>query len=227
MTKRHCLALIVCLGTAASVSAWTTTTTRLLSSQSRPSGVATQLDARRDFLAAGAGGLAAVLLGTSPALAASSNDEIDYSKVQDLLQSQGSDGGRATLEVYEGRSSKRPTFLTEPTTEFSENEAKSAAFKRAQLQAKLEFATALDAMETVPSTEEALAQALDQLRYLVQKNGGLPLGITKDQVVKQVRRRKAKKYWPTAVEVAYQDLLLEILRQQSPNGSGDGEKKYL
>jgi hypothetical protein len=53
------------------------------------------------------------------------------------------------------------------------------------------------------------------------------LGITKDQVVKQVRRRKAKKYWPTTVEVAYQDMLLELLRQQSPNGGGDGEKKYL
>jgi hypothetical protein len=226
MTKRHGLALLVCLGTAASVAAWTTTTPRLLLlSSSRPSVVATQLAARRDFLAAGAGGLAAVLLSLPPPALASSNDEIDYSKVQDLLQA--GDGGRATLDVYEGRSSKRPTFLTEPTTEFAENEAKSAAFKRAQLQAKAEFATALDAMETVPSTEDALAQALDQLRYLVQKNGGLPLGITKDQVVKQVRRRKAKKYWPTAVEVAYQDLLLELLRQQSPNGSGDGEKKYL
>ena len=51
----------------------------------------------------------------------------------------------------------------------------------------------------------------------VQANAGLPIGITKDEVVKACRRRKAKKYWPTSVEVAYQDLLIDIAYSQSPN----------
>lgn len=190
-------------------SASTTTTTSLH---------ATTTD-RRQVLTSGftAAGLSCLLTGSTTASAA---NEVDFSKVQDLLGS-GGDGGGSTgssaAALYEQRSTKRPTFLTDPTEEFKANEAKSMDFKRAQLQAKMEFQNALDKLQTDPNDGDMLAKDLDELRYLVDKNIGLPLGITKEDVVKQVRRRKAKKFWPTDVEIAYQDLIYEIQKKQSPN----------
>jgi len=57
-------------------------------------------------------------------------------------------------------------------------------------------------METTPNNEDALAKVLDDMRYQVKANGGLPTGVTKEEVVKACRRRKAKKFWPTNVEIA-------------------------
>lgn len=161
-------------------------------------------------------GLALLTTGVSAAQAA---NEVDFGKVQDLL---GQDNAYSmSAQEYEQRSTKRPTFLKDPTEEFKQNEEKATAFKREQLKAKKEFQTALDRLQTDPNDGGLLAKDLDELRYLVKKRSGLPEGITKDDVVKQVRRRKAKKFWPTEVEIAYQDLLYEILKKQSPNTDRD------
>lgn len=172
---------------------------------------------RRDMLASGLlAGLSALTAGTTAAQAA---NEVDFGKVQDLLgQDYNQYGSSGNIAPPSG---KRPTFLTDPTQEFKDNESKAADFKRAQLKAKLEFQAALDKLQTDPNDGEALAKDLDELRYLVKKNTGLPEGISKQDVVKQVRRRKAKKFWPTDVEIAYQDLLYEILKKQSPNTDRD------
>lgn len=123
---------------------------------------------------------------------------IDYSKVQDLLGVPD-----ATTQAYGGPRSSRPTWLTEPTDEFKANEAKASDFKRAQLQRKQQFLNVLERLETDPNDETKLANDLDELRKLVRSSNGLPLGVTKDELVKRVRRRKAKRFWPTNVEIAY------------------------
>jgi len=177
--------------------------------------------------------------------------EIDYSKVQDLLK--GTDGFSGQ-QVYRAEGA-RPTYLTEPTEEFKQNEAKTSAFKREQLERKKSFLAVLEKLETDPNNEayvalclyfslhrvvgifisfcfsclvsssrstsvvvrsllfpvsssdprdvySALVSDLDKMVDLVKQQRGLPLGITKDELVKRVRRRKAKRYWPTNVEIA-------------------------
>jgi hypothetical protein len=160
-------------------------------------------------------GVVAVLVGASPANAAA---DVDYARIQDLLK------GTDAMSPYEvAPPGTRPKYLVEPTAEFKENEAKASEFKRIQLQGKKAFLDILEKLETDPNDESMLAKDLDDMRRLVKKNYGLPLGITKDELVKRVRRRKAKKFWPTQVEVAYQDLFAEITYQQSPNKEKDTE----
>lgn len=96
----------------------------------------------------------------------------------------------------------RPTYLTEPTEEFKANEAKAMEFKRQQLLIKKDFVTVLDRLVTEPNDEEALVNDLTELKMLVAKTGGLPLGIKKEEFYKTIRSKKAKGFWPTAVEYA-------------------------
>lgn len=96
----------------------------------------------------------------------------------------------------------RPTYLTEPTDEFKQNEAKAMEFRRQQLEQKKKFTTVLDKLQT-SSTEKDLVDNLQDLRSLVVQTAGLPGGLKKDDVIKQVRAKKAKGFWPTNVEIAY------------------------
>lgn len=173
---------------------------------------------RRDILASSVVTGLSVLTGAVSS--AHAKNEVDFDKVQDLLGSSYQQGSM-NAQVYGEPTSKRPTFLTDPTDEFKQSEQKAAEFKRAQLKAKKEFQEALDKLQTDPNDGAMLAKDLDQVRYLVQKNVGLPEGISKKDVITQVRRRKAKKFWPTEVEIAYQDLLYEIMKKQSPNTDRD------
>jgi hypothetical protein len=86
----------------------------------------------------------------------------------------------------------RPMYLTEPTDEF----------KRQQLLVKKEFSAALDRLLAEPNDADALVKDLLDIKYLIAKTGGLPLGIKKDEVFKMIRSKKAKGFWPTPVEVA-------------------------
>lgn len=164
---------------------------------------------RRDLVTAG------VTAGLVAAAPWSAGADIDYSKVQDLL---GSPDGSET-QTYSP--SGRPTYLTEPTEEFKRNEAKATQFKQAQIQRKKAFLALLDKLDSDPNDQELLAKDLDEMRRSIREAGGLPLGITKEELVKRIRRRKAKRYWPVQVEIAYQDLLEEIRQQQSPNGKDE------
>jgi hypothetical protein len=111
----------------------------------------------------------------------------------------------------------RPMYLTEPTDEFKANEAKAMEFKRQQLAIKKDFNTALDKLLAETNDADALENDLKTLKGLVAKTGGLPLGIKKEELIKIIRSKKAKGFWPTPVEIAYQSLLQEISYQQSPN----------
>merc|ERR1712232_1536246 len=111
---------------------------------------------------------------------------------------------------------KRPQYLTDPTAEFKENEDKAAEFRRQQIVAK-QFKTVLDRFLTEPNNEDALIADLRELRNLVLENGGLPVGLKKEDLYKQIRVKKRAGFWPTNVEIAYQKLINEIIFQQSPN----------
>eukprot|EP00566_Odontella_aurita_P022127 CAMPEP_0113570916 /NCGR_PEP_ID=MMETSP0015_2-20120614/25261_1 /TAXON_ID=2838 /ORGANISM="Odontella" /LENGTH=228 /DNA_ID=CAMNT_0000473803 /DNA_START=56 /DNA_END=743 /DNA_ORIENTATION=- /assembly_acc=CAM_ASM_000160 len=109
------------------------------------------------------------------------------------------------------------TWLTEPTEEFKENEARAAEFKKKEIMAKKEFNAAIDNIVNVAQTEEELVKGIDELTRLVAQFGGLPTGLSKEDMYKKIRSKKAKGFWPTAVEYSYQELKLEVIFQQSPN----------
>lgn len=168
------------------------------------------VSSRRDWCQGVAAGAAAVLATAASSTPASAS--MNFDQVQDLLGSPTD-----ATQPYVPGVGKRPTYLTEPTAEFKENEGKASAFKRQQLLDKKAFQTSLDKITTDPNDETALVADMDDLGRKVRIAHGLPAGITKEEVVKQIRRRKAKKFWPTQCELAYQDLMNEIRYQQSPN----------
>jgi hypothetical protein len=121
--------------------------------------------------------------------------DLNFENVQDLLKD-----NKQSQEEYIPASA-RPKYLTEPTDEFKENERVSMAFKREQLQRKKEFQRVLDKLQDDPPDAAVMADDLEELRRLVRAGYGLPQGINKQDVVKQVRLKKAKKFWPTIVEI--------------------------
>ena len=164
-------------------------------------------------------GTCSATITTSSTAAKAASAEIDYSRIQDLLGDTTSSSAIYNPSGVTTTSSlKRPTYLTEPTDEFKQNEAKASEFKRLNLQQKQIFTEIMTRFDMAPTNDEtALTSSLDDMRRFVRKANGLPQGITKQDVITIVRRRKAKKDWPTNAEIAYQDLLLEIQYQQSPN----------
>ena len=106
------------------------------------------------------------------------------------------------LQQQPALAEQRELWLTEPTDEFKANEAKATEFKRAQLVLKGEFNKVLDRFTLESNTEEQLVTDLQDLRTLVQKTGGLPLGVKKEELVKIIRRKKASGFWPVPVEYA-------------------------
>lgn len=125
-----------------------------------------------------------------------------------------------TLPAYAKRE-PLPEYLTEPTEEFKESERQRDEFRRQQLIIKRKFNTVLDRLTFESKTEEQIINDLKELRNLVTETEGLPLGIKKEEVVKIIRAKKAKGFWPTNVEIAYQKLTSEIAYQQSPNREKD------
>jgi hypothetical protein len=122
--------------------------------------------------------------------------DVDFNAIQDLL-------GPTTPPVQEYvPGGKRPMYLVEPTEEFKKNEEKALEFKRQNIQIKKSFIDAIEKITTDPNESVVLANDLDRIRKLVTENRGLPEGITKDEIIRICRRRKAKKFWPTDVEIA-------------------------
>ena len=144
---------------------------------------------------------------------------------RDIIQSAAVAVG-VTLLPQVAFAEPRPMYLTEPTDEFKANEARAMEFKRQQLAVKKEFNTVLDRLIVESNDADALVKDLTDLKMLVARTGGLPLGIKKDEVFKVIRSKKAKGFWPTPVEIAYQSLISEISFQQSPNLDKDMGSPY-
>lgn len=111
-------------------------------------------------------------------------------------------GGMVFGPTVKASAEPRPVYLTEPTDEFKQNEAKAMEFKRQQLLIKKEFVAVLDRLVAEPNDEELLVKDLNELQLLIKKTQGLPLGIKKDELFKIIRTKKAKGFWPTSVEIA-------------------------
>jgi hypothetical protein len=175
---------------------------------------------RRDCWKAAA---AAVAVVATSAATQPANAALNFEQVQDLLNTP-----EKSEAAYDSRSNTggRPTFLVDPTQEFKDNEEKATIFKRQQLKMKKDFTAVQEKITTDPNDENTIALDLDEMRRLVKKGGGLPEGIKKDDVIRTVRRRKAKKFWPVNCEIAYQDLMDEIRHQQSPNQERDMDNPF-
>mmetsp|Transcript_13537 Transcript_13537/g.32790 ORF Transcript_13537/g.32790 Transcript_13537/m.32790 type:complete len:194 (+) Transcript_13537:46-627(+) len=129
----------------------------------------------------------------------------------------------ATLAPVVLPASAIETYLTEPTDEFKESERQRMEFRKKQLAQKGEFVKVLARLTSESSTEDELVTDLKELRALVVQTEGLPLGIKKEDFYKVIRSKKAKGFWPTNVEIAYQSLKSEVAYQQSPNREKDTE----
>lgn len=114
-----------------------------------------------------------------------------------------------------------PEYLSEPTEEFKESERQRDEFRRKQLLLKKQFNDVFARFTFDSKTEDELKNDLDNLRDLVISTGGLPTGIKKEDMVKIIRAKKAKGFWPTSVEYEYQALIRELAYQQSPNKDKD------
>lgn len=125
------------------------------------------------------------------------------------------------IPTAQARREPLPEYLTEPTEAFKESERQRDEFRRAQLVAKRKFNDVLDRLTFESKTEEELRDDLQDLKQLVIETEGLPLGVKKEELVKIIRAKKAKGFWPTSVEYAYQALTREIAYQQSPNRDKD------
>merc|ERR1712071_460774 len=113
------------------------------------------------------------------------------------------------------------TYLTDPTDDFKESERQRMEFRQKQFKLKGEMQAVLDKIVSEDNNPDALRKDLEALQDVVAKIGGMPLGIKKEDLVKQVRSRKAKGPWPTECEYAYQAVIREIAFQQSPNKEKD------
>lgn len=132
--------------------------------------------------------------------------EMSNSRRQILQQSSTA---AALLLIGSAASSSLPafaleTYLTEPTEEFKENERKAMEFRRQQIEIKKNFNTVLERLNSDSTkSEEDIVAALKELRTLVVQTSGLPNGLKKTDLIKQVRSKKAKGFWPTNCEIAY------------------------
>jgi hypothetical protein len=134
-------------------------------------------------------------------LRTTTSTQLEATSRRDMIQA-ALVGGVAFLSAQQASAEPRATWLVEPTEEFKNNEAKAMDFKRGQLAIKAEFSKVLERFTTESKTEPQLLADLADLKLLVQKTGGLPLGIKKDEMVKIIRRKKSLGFWPTAVEYA-------------------------
>jgi len=114
-----------------------------------------------------------------------------------------------------------PEYLSEPTEEFKASERQRDEFRRKQLVLKKQFNDSFARLTFDSKTEDELKKDLEDLKQLVIDTGGLPAGVKKEEMVKIIRAKKAKGFWPTSVEYAYQALIRELAYQQSPNKDKD------
>lgn len=114
-----------------------------------------------------------------------------------------------------------PEYLSEPTDAFKESERQRDEFRRKQLLVKKQFNDSFAKITFDSNTEDEIRGDLENLKQLIITTGGLPIGIKKEDMVKIIRAKKAKGFWPTSVEYAYQALIRELAYQQSPNKDKD------
>ena len=149
----------------------------------------------------------------------SNNDNLNRRNI--VKKSLSFTGGVLSTIFLTSSANARDAYLTEPTDEFKQSEEARAKFKQEQFALKKSFSTVLTRLTTESDTEQALVKDLNELIALVIKTGGLPIGLKKEEMYKMIRTKKRAGPWPTPVEIAYQNLVREVIYQQSPNTEKD------
>eukprot|EP01031_Cornospumella_fuschlensis_P042395 gene42395-51781_t len=120
-------------------------------------------------------------------------------------------------------------YLTDPTEEFKEQEARSKAFDAAKNKVRQQWDAIMSRFEGTENPEE-LAKALRDMKKFISDTNDIPVGVSKRSLVKNCRSkkfispksRKTKPFWTTQVEIEYQGLIQEFNRKLNPVNVGDG-----
>eukprot|EP01031_Cornospumella_fuschlensis_P039061 gene39061-47522_t len=120
-------------------------------------------------------------------------------------------------------------YLTDPTEEFKEQEARSKAFDAAKSKVRQQWDSIMSRFEGTENPEE-LAKALRDMKKFISDTNDIPVGVSKRSLVKTCRSkkfispksRKTKTFWTTQVEIEYQGLIQEFNRKLNPVNVGDG-----
>ena len=118
------------------------------------------------------------------------------------------------------------TYLTEPTSEFKDEEKKVADFNKAQAKIRQEWDAIIGRLEKTEDAATTEAVMKDLKGVLTKYDQGIPRGVKKQELVKLARSKKyvlkGRKQiqlptWSTDTEIAYQALIQEFNRQVLPN----------
>lgn len=115
---------------------------------------------------------------------------------------------------------KGPQYLTEPTEEFKDEEARVAAFQAEQQRIRKEWDRIVDRLAT-SDDPKVTAQLLRDLKSFLVNIQDMPVGVKKRDLVKLCRGkkfngRKIKPNWTKEVESEYEILIQEINRRLVP-----------
>lgn len=110
--------------------------------------------------------------------------------------------------------------LDEPTQEFLELDKKKREFRARQMEIRKDWDVEMEKFLLMKDENQIIKQ-METFTKIIRVAEGLPIGVSKKQMVSQMRRvKKAGKeqgYWTTEVEKAYQAYIRGVDYIQSPN----------
>ena len=133
---------------------------------------------------------------------------------------------RVTFAKGVGNSDESSFYLTDPTEDFKEDEARTKAFSAEQLKIKNKWDIIVKELENTSDQNTAELEAkLKNLIKFLQPLDGVPSGFKKRELVKICRikkfenekRRKIRPSWTKECEIAYQELIQLINAKLLPN----------
>lgn len=120
-------------------------------------------------------------------------------------------------------------YLIEPTEEFNEELALTAALTKKQAAIRQDWDKIVARFEASEKPED-LASTIKEMREFLVKIEGVPAGFTRREMVKKCRIqkfidpskriKKQKPTWTTPVEIEYQAFVKEINKQLTPEKPG-------
>ncbi|CAK9253184.1 unnamed protein product [Sphagnum jensenii] len=116
------------------------------------------------------------------------------------------------------------SYLTEPTTDFLEEQQRTAELKKQQINIRKIWDSIIEEIKASdsPATTEAALKKLNKLLATIET---IPTGVKKLDLVKTCRAQKfegqgrkvrIKKTWTKDVEIAYEALIQQFNRQANP-----------
>lgn len=129
--------------------------------------------------------------------------------------------------IYTGilRADAAQTYLKEPTSDFKEEEIRTAEKRKSDLAIRKSWD---EIVEQIKASEkpETTAAAIKKLNVLLAKVETIPTGVKKLDIVKTCRAKKfegkkIRKTWTKDVEIEYEAMIQQFNRQFNPKNPGD------